>query len=207
MQHRSSLLLQDDGRWGLKPDFFTSAIQIDAKTNQLSLYSLSTMLQPPEADAFHRSGQLVCGTNNVGSPFSWEDVRTLGQLNSGSSSNLGRTKVWGNLWHRKFVNAFLIYEHKTRMFRIDRSYMLVSSPVDILSDGGTTLVKFMLATLVLPDKDLGLGCDDLQVIEIGGRPHAVVTLKTPQAAPTDWKLGLREHRYTVTSYHPDSFVD
>ncbi|KAH0562853.1 hypothetical protein GP486_002526 [Trichoglossum hirsutum] len=176
MQHRSTLLPSYDGRWGLKPDFITSTVRIDPHTGKLSPHSLSTMLQPAEA--------------REGSSFNWEDVRSLCEITS-RRVNLNKPLEWGNLilkatevlrfqWHRKFVIAFWIRGSKMRMFRIDRSYVLVSQPVDIQSDGGLTLVKFILASLVLPDKDVGLASDNLRVAEVDGCQRAIVTIAGKQ---------------------------
>jgi hypothetical protein len=122
--------------------------------------------------------------------FRWEDVRVLLELKSGNDdeATLDQHKEWGGLilkamevlrfqWYRKFVIGFLVCGTKMRMFRIDRSYVLVSLPVDIQGDGGLTLVNCILTGFLLRDTAVGLANDDqLGVLDVDGRPRAMVAV-------------------------------
>ena len=132
------------------------------------------------------SGPLL---HNDGS-FTWEDVQVLFEIKNISMNRIDKRKVWGNMilkaaevlryqWYRKFVLGFLVCQGEVCMFRVDRSCVLVSQPVDIGESKTTTstLVSCILASLVLPHTALGFPSDDSLKIEwVEDKPRLVVSV-------------------------------
>ncbi|KAI9775324.1 MAG: hypothetical protein M1839_001308 [Geoglossum umbratile] len=113
--------------------------------------------------------------------FYWEDVQVLWEIKSHSMAGIDRRAVWGNLilkatevlryqWYRKFVLGFLVCGTDICMLRIDRSRVLVSRTVGIemSPDSTPTLIRCILASLVLPQTALGFPRDNFIRIEYKG---------------------------------------
>ena len=112
-------------------------------------------------------------TNN--GSFMWGDVHSLWEVKSSADANrtniiLKGTEVLRYQWRRNFVNGFLICGNQLRMFRIDRFCVLVSLPINIRNNtqgGPLTLVKCILAELVLQDPDRGFMEGDNNLLNLG----------------------------------------
>jgi Fungal protein kinase len=174
------------GKLGLGTSYCTSRVQWYPESWTLGPLSLSTVVHgvggcanPPPL-----SPSVI---TNIGL-FKWEDVQLLWELKS-SSRHINSPAVLSDLvlkaievlhaqWDRRFVLAFLICGAEMKMFRFDRSGVFISSTVDIREGGGMTLVKCILAGLVLPAPDLGFPreLEDPLTVPVDGVPRPVVTV-------------------------------
>ncbi|KAI9853749.1 MAG: hypothetical protein M1813_001817 [Trichoglossum hirsutum] len=120
--------------------------------------------------------------------FTWDDVQVLWEVKS--SKDINNPQTLSNLilkaaevlrfqWYRRFVLGFLVCGKQLKIVWLDRSRVLVGSPVDIGSgDGAIVLIKSILAALVLPPPDIGIPQDFIfpRIVLDDGKPRLVVSV-------------------------------
>ncbi|KAI9765032.1 MAG: hypothetical protein M1840_007857 [Geoglossum simile] len=132
--------------------------------------------------------------------FAWDDVHTLWEIKSGVQTAASNHKAWANIIlkavevmryqsHRVFVIGFLLCGTQLRMFRFDRSCVLVSQPVDVKKlpgEDSSVLVRCILADLVTQYSLRGFaeGSDNPTLVEVDGKLRQVV-----QVGGKDFILG------------------
>ncbi|KAH0548210.1 hypothetical protein GP486_008073, partial [Trichoglossum hirsutum] len=147
--------------------------------------------------------------------FAWEDVRNFWELKS--SRQINSRGVWANMilkaaqilrfqWHRRFVLGFLVCGTQMRLFRFDRSCVLVSLPVNLGDDEGpSVLTKCILAELVAPTEAVGIPdwCAQPRIAEVDGRPRLVVSVDGKEFVLGDRISGPQRDNLTgrATSVH------
>ncbi|KAI9778249.1 MAG: hypothetical protein M1839_008273 [Geoglossum umbratile] len=183
----------------LKPDFFTSKIR------QGCLPGSHSAILGPKFKPESNPNPTRRKSNRVRKPrglhpnppdpllrndgaFCWEDVQVLWEIKSREIAGINKRVEWGSLilkatevmqyqWYRKFVLGFLVCGTDIRLFRIDRSCVLVSRSIGLDSSEKPipTLIRCILASLVLPQTALGFPRDDfLRVVYKGDEPRLVV---------------------------------
>ncbi|KAI9771014.1 MAG: hypothetical protein M1839_002982 [Geoglossum umbratile] len=126
-------------------------------------------------------------------PFVGKMSRCSGKSRDCTRREADWRKLWGRLilkatevlryqWYRNFVLGFLVHGVCIRMFRIDRSGVIVSGPMVPFHGGfGETtpiLIRCILACLVVPQQELGFPRDNLlRIAYKGDKPRLVVLVK------------------------------
>ncbi|KAH0555775.1 hypothetical protein GP486_006281 [Trichoglossum hirsutum] len=174
---------EPDDAWCARfgPDFFTSSVQYNPSTERDDPFSFSTIINP----------HLFEPRDTAKPDFAWEDVRDIWEFGASPEDYhdwaklmLKASEVLRLQWHREYVLAFLISGTYLRMFRISRSCVLVSTPVDFADNeddfySRITLAKCILTQLLLPHTAAGFPIDHSQartITDERGRPHLIVTV-------------------------------